>query len=231
MEKSSALEPQEQFYGVELEVEHLTIGLVKGDRPIPGVLLFTPEAVQRLTDLRVHVYVQRSYAAHTQYTDMDYANAGAEIIEDFASLASLSKMLVKFSPFKEEELSQMRPGTLVLSRVLVLELTARYMELMKEKRAYGFAINLVTDQEGNSMIDNILMSSVTAETINKRLASFIQPLVETLVFSSSIRILIQTNPSLLQSVYCCEGVLCNKTFADLLDVMWKDILSLCFDMN
>lgn len=222
---------QEQTIEFGLVAQPITLGLVKGDRPIPDVVLFTPELVEKLCEQGIRVFVQRDYAAHTSFTNMDYADAGAEIIDDFFALAEVSKVLVKFSPFTEEELILLRDEQIVISRLIINELTQKYIQLLKQKQAYAIAINLITDKEDWSELDNILMSSANAEIMNKRLGLFILPLVEAVLFSKNFRAVVQTNPALLQSVFCFKGVLCNRMVAEHLDMMWKDILSLCFDLN
>lgn len=222
---------QEQTIAFGLLEKQTALGLVKGDRPIPDVLLCSTELVEKLTAQGVKVFVQRGYAAHTSFSDMDYANAGAEIVEDFYELAEAARILVKFSPFTESELLQIKENQILVSRVLISELSLQYACLMKDKNAYGIAINFITDKDNWSMLDNILMSSANAEIMNKRLSLFILPLLEALLLSKNLRTVIQTNPALLQSVYCFKGTLCKREIAEHLDVMWKDILSICFDLN
>lgn len=222
---------QEQTFMLDLCEKQTSIGLVKGDRPIPDVLLCSPEVVQKLTEQEVKVFVQRGYASHTRLTDMDYANAGAEIVENFTDLSASAKILLKFSPFTNDELQHIHEDQIVVSRVVISELTTKYLDLLIEKKTFAIAINLITDRDNWSMLDNILISSANAEIMNKRLSLFILPLLEALVSSKNFRAVVQTNPALLQSVYCFRGVLCNKEIAEHLDVMWKDILSLCLDLN
>lgn len=222
---------QEQTFMLDLCEKQTSIGLVKGDRPIPDVLLCSPEVVQKLTEQEIKVFVQRGYASHTRLTDMDYANAGAEIVENFTDLAASTKILLKFSPYTNDELQHIQENQILISRVVVSELTPTYLDLLKEKEAFAIAINLITDRDNWSMLDNILMSSADVDTMNKRLGLFILPLLETLVSSKNIRAVVQTNPALLQSIYCFKGILCNKEIADHLNLMWKDILSLCLDLN
>lgn len=222
---------QEQTFMLDLCEKQTSIGLVKGDRPIPDVLLCSPEVVHKLTEQEIKVFVQRGYASHTRLTDMDYANVGAEIVENFADLVASTKILLKFSPYTNEELQQIQKHQILISRVVVSELTPTYLDLLKEKEAFAIAINLITDRDNWSMLDNILISSANADTMNKRLGLFILPLLETLVSSKNFRFVVQTNPALLQSIYCFKGILCNKEIADHLNLMWKDILSLCLDLN
>ena len=121
---------QEQTFYLEEIEQPVTLGLVRGDRPIPDVVLFTPEVVGKMTEQGIKVYVQRDYASHTRFSNMDYADAGAEIIDDFFPLVEVSKVLVKFSPFTEQELELLRDGQIVVSRVIFNELTHRYIQLL-----------------------------------------------------------------------------------------------------
>lgn len=225
------LKTQEQTIEFGLVDQPVTLGLVKGDRPIPDVVLFTPDMVGKLCEQGVRVFVQRDYASHTQFTNMDYADTGAEIVDDYFSLVELSKLLVKFSPFTEDELSLLKEEQVIISRVIMNELTQSYIQMLKQKRAYAIAIDMITNRDNWSELDHILMSSANAEIMNKRLGMFVLPLVEAVLYSKNFRVMVQTNPALLQSVFCFRGVLCNRQIAEHLDMMWKDILSLCFDLN
>ena len=231
MHYTPGAETQEQTIYLEEIEQPMTLGLVRGDRPIPDVVLFTPELVGKLVEQGVKVYVQRDYAGHTHFSNMDYADAGADIIDDFFPLVEASKVLVKFSPFTEQELELLRDGQIVISRLIFNELTHRYIQLLQQKKSYAVAINLITNKDNWSELDNILMSSADAEIMNKRLGMFIMPVVEAVLFSKNFRVVVQTNPALLQSVFCYKGILCNRVIAEQLDMMWKDILSLCFDLN
>lgn len=222
---------QEQTITYELYQHPTCLGLVKGDRPIPDVLLFPPEAVKVLVERGVKVFVQRDYAQHTSLTDMDYANVGAEIVDDFVALTQLAKVLVKFSPFTDIETQMLQNGQIVVSRVLLPELNSQYINILSRKKISAIAINFIKGKDGWSVLDNILMSSNSAEIMTRRLSHFISPLMETLLFSNNLRYGVQTNPALLESMYCYRGILCNKAIAEQLDMMWKDILSLCFDLN
>lgn len=222
---------KEQTFFYEINHHPTCLGLVKGDRPIPDVLLFHPQVVKALVERGVKVFVQRGYADHTSMTDMDYANVGADIVDDFVALTQLAKILVKFSPFTDIETQILQNGQIIVSRVLPSELDVQYINVLAKKKISAVAINFIKGKDGWSVLDNILMSSTNAEIMTQRLAHFILPLIESLLFSNNLRYGVQTNPALLESMYCYRGTLCNKMIATQLDVMWKDILSICFDLN
>ncbi|MCR4879062.1 MAG: hypothetical protein K5901_07080, partial [Bacteroidales bacterium] len=57
------------------------------------------------------------------------------------------------------------------------------------------------------------------------------PVVDTLVHAPTVAYALQRAPELLQAVLCHAGSLCHQPTAERLHLPFRDILSLCWDLN
>jgi NAD(P) transhydrogenase subunit alpha len=98
-----------------------------------------PELVGKLTALGYVVAVQPEAGAHAQYTDQDYAEAGAEVTEDVFDGADL---VVSVNPLDGYRVRTLAPGTSVMSFLPVnqnLDLVAG----LRDAGVTAFAMELV----------------------------------------------------------------------------------------
>ena len=222
---------QEQRAVVSEIVPPMTVAFLADEEPMGDFACLTPNAVKTLIDNQVRVYMQRGFAHHSLYSDMDYADVGAEFEDEFVRLASLSGLLVKFTPFTVEQVRQMRVGQVVLSTQPPAQITRQMIEELNRKRVSALAMNLITDANGTSMTDRILTETLSEPAVGIALSGFILPLVLDILLNPHFRFALQRTPALMQSVYCYGGFLCNRDMAELLDLPWRDIVSLCWDLN
>lgn len=215
----------------ELVRAPMTVALVADENPIGQFAWITPNAVKTLVDNHVSVFIQRGFAQGTDYTDMDYADAGAEFEDEFVRLASMARLLVKFTPFTQEQVGQMRDDQMVLSTQQPSQVSRAVIETFIRKKISALAINLILDAKGICMTDKILTETLSVQGTGIALSSFILPLMLDALLNPSLRFALQRNPTLMQCVYCYGGHLCNRDMAELLNMPWKDIVTLCWDLN
>lgn len=216
---------------IEMPILESSIALLKDEQPIGSFVMITPEAVHTLVERNVHVFMQHGFADHTQYTDMDYANAGVEFVDDFFMLSRMSRTLVKFTPFTDEQIALMKNEQVIFSTQFPSQISAEQIQKLNERKVIALAMNLIKEERGMYMTDKILSETWSAAGVNIALSAFLLPLFEELAEEPRIKFLLQRNPLLMQSAYCYNGFLCNKEIAELLKLPWKDITSLCWEVN
>lgn len=224
-------EVQAQQDTLDFPLADHTIALLKDEHPIGSFVMMTPDAVHTLVERNIHVFMQHGFAEHAEFTDMDYADAGAEFVDDFFMLSHMTKVLVKFTPFTDEQIEQLREEQVIFSTQFQSQISAKQIEKLNEKRVVALAMNLIREEQGMYMTDKILSETWSASSVNIALSAFLLPLLEDLAVMTRMKFLLQRNPSLMQSAYCFNGCLCNREIAELLGQPWKDITSLCWDMN
>lgn len=222
---------QEQAVLMDAPVMEGSIAILKDELPIGSFVMLTPDAVHSLVEHHVQVFMQRGFASQSQFTDMEYADAGAEFADDFFTLSSMSKVLVKFTPFTDDQIALLKDGHVIFSTQFPSQLNVLQIEKLNSKKITALAMNLIKDAEGMYVTDKILSETWSATAVNIALSGFLLPLVEALAVEPKIKFLLQKNPALMQSAYCYNGYLCNKEIAELLGQSCNDISSLCWDMN
>lgn len=204
----------------------VTLGLVRDENP-SGKVLLTPAAVKTLVDHELTVLMQHGFSAGTPYTDMDYADVGVEFVDDFYILASMAKTLVKFQPFENEQLDFMRYEQTIFSYFNPQKSSLDYVQMLTTKKISAFAFNLIEDADGHSVVDKILANDNNGDS----LSNFLLPYIKELAFNSRLRFVLQKTPALMDSVYCFSGEVCNRDIADLLNLPYRDIVTLCWELN
>lgn len=222
---------QEQAVLMDAPVMEGSIAILKDELPIGSFVMLTPDAVHTLVEHHVQVFMQRGFASQSQFTDMEYADAGAEFADDFFTLSGMAKVLVKFTPFTDDQIALLKDGHVIFSTQFPSQLNVSQIEKLNSKKITALAMNLIKDAEGMYVTDKILSETWSATAVNIALSGFLLPLVEALAVEPKIKFLLQKNPDLMQSAYCYNGYLCNKEIAELLGQSCNDISSLCWDMN
>ncbi|MBR4136592.1 MAG: hypothetical protein IKU03_09355 [Bacteroidales bacterium] len=207
------------------------VALIKDEDVKAAYGILPPESVQTLVENNVIVYMQHGFGAHAHFTDEEYAEAGVVFEDDFTVLASLAKVLVKQTDFTEEELEKIRPEQILFSSQNLSTLSEKALQLLLEKKAAAFAWDLLHDDQQGYLVDKIFDEQISNFGITLALSNLLLPLIVDVVIHPKIRYALQKNPSLMQCIYCYNGTVCHKPLADRFLLPWKDIISLCWDLN
>jgi len=216
---------------MELPLAENSVALVKDENPIGSFVMLTPDAVHALVEKNIHVMMQHGFSEQGQFSDMDYADAGVEFVDDFFMLSRMTKLMVKFTPFTAAQMEMLKDEQVIFSTQFPAEISIEQIEKLNAKKVTALAMNLIREEQGMYMTDKILSETWSAQSVTIALSSFLLPLIEALATTPKVKFLLQRNPALMQSAYCFNGCLCNKEIAELLGQPCNDITSLCWDMN
>lgn len=222
---------EEQQEQMDYPSNSSAVGFLKDDSPKRDFVMMTPTAIQTLVDNGVKVYMQHGFSAGSQFSDMDYADVGVEFVDDLFEMSSMVKLLVKFQPISEEQLAFIKDGQTIFSMQEPAQMTMSYVELLTVKRMTALATNLIEDESGHSMLDKILTETLSAVGTGIAISNFLLPYVEELAKSPRLRFALQKMPALMDSVCCYDGEVCNRDIADLLNIPYRNIVTLCWDLN
>lgn len=224
-DESSPIVLEEPLY-IDDSKTGVSVGLVRDENP-SGKVLLSPAAVKTLVDNDLTVLMQHGFSTGTPYTDMDYADVGVEFVDDFYLLATMAKTLVKFQPFEEDQLDFLRYEQTIFSSFNPLKAKSDYIQMLSMKRISAMAFNLIEDAEGHSVVEKILADDTGVDS----LSDYLLPFVLELAFNQRLRFVLQKSPALMDSVYCFSGEVCNRDIADLLNLPYRDIVTLCWELN
>ncbi|HQM77653.1 MAG TPA: Re/Si-specific NAD(P)(+) transhydrogenase subunit alpha [Bacteroidales bacterium] len=102
----------------------------------------SPKNISKLKKLGYDVYIQSNAGLKAKYTDEDYLNAGANIVDSAEELYSIADIVFKVQPPTDQEINLMKPGTLVLS-YLYPALNQQLLTKLAEKAINAVAMDAI----------------------------------------------------------------------------------------
>ena len=124
----------------------MSIGIPKENSVAETRLALTPEGVAIVTEEGHSVYVQRGAGVPMSYTDLQYSEAGAFMVDD-ASEVFAADIVLKIAPPTIEELNLMHDRSSVLSMLQLSNLSADSIRLMMKKKLNAIAYELIRDEQ------------------------------------------------------------------------------------
>jgi alanine dehydrogenase len=124
----------------------LSIGIPKENKEIETRLGLTPEGVAIVVEEGHSVYVQRGAGESISYTDLQYSEAGAFIVDEAAEVFS-TDIVLKIAPPTREELQLMKSSATIFSLLQLTNLSKECIELMMEKKLTAIAYELIKDHQ------------------------------------------------------------------------------------
>ena len=225
------VETQTWESAVEAPTRKLTLALAKPEASHPDSGFLTPNAVRTFNDQQVKVFAQFGFANHNPFSDADYADAGAEFTHHYADLAMFSHFILKFDAFTFDQIALSKESQIIFSVLPPTELSPEYIEAINDKKITMICMALMQDDNGVPVIDKIRRETLSEAGFQIALSNFLLPLTDTLVHAPSIAYALQRAPELMPTVFCYGGSLCHQQTAELLHLPWRDILSLCWNLN
>lgn len=151
----SHLLPQEETLALTPRQEKLFIGIPREstfqERRVPLV----PHSVATLVANGHRVVMEIGAGEKSNYTDRDYAEAGAEIALRKESVFEAA-LVLKAAPPTLPEIDLLRPDQIIISPLHLPTIDAEYLNRLLEKRVTALAMEYIKDEAGSFPIVRIL---------------------------------------------------------------------------
>ena len=216
---------------VETPVRKLTVALAKPEKLSPDSGFLTPNAIQSLINQGIKVFMQHGFGNHNPFSDTDYADTGVEFVGPYADLTMLSNLVFKFDAFTLEQIALTKEKQILFSVCPPKILDHEYIKAVNSKGITLICMDLPKDPEGISVVEKIRKETLSEAGFQISLSNCLFPFVETLAHAPSVGYALQRLPELMHGVLCHAGTLCHQQTAENLHLPWRDILSLCWDLN
>jgi len=144
---SFLFETMEETLDVKAPGEKLFIGIPKEIAFQENRIALTPDAVGVLVANGNHVTVEHKAGEGSNYTDKDYAEAGARIVYDKAEVYQ-APFLVKSAPPVEEDLPFLQTNQTIISPIHLSALKKHHIEHMMSKRITALRFENFKDDSG-----------------------------------------------------------------------------------
>lgn len=164
--------PEESLLREIASQPRLSIGIPKENADIETRLALTPEAVAIVTEEGHNVYVERGAGEPMSYSDLQYSEAGAFIVDSAADVFS-ADIVLKISPPTLKELDMMQNGSSIFSMLQLSNMSTKAIKLIMKKKMNAIAYELIKDQQkafpvmtSISEIEGITAIGVAAELMS-----------------------------------------------------------------
>lgn len=124
----------------------LSIGIPKEDSRIETRLPLTPEGVAIITDEGHSVYIERGAGLPMSYSDMQFSEAGAFLVDSPEEVFS-AEIVFKITPPSIEQLHMMKNRSTIFSMLQLSNLSKEAIELMMQKKMNAIAYELIKDEQ------------------------------------------------------------------------------------
>jgi len=124
----------------------LSIGIPKENTLVETRLPLTPEGVAIVTEEGHSVYIQRGAGIPMQYSDLQYSEAGAFMVEDASEVFS-ADLVMKIAPPTLAELNMMHDRSAIMSMLQLTNMSADCLKLMMSKKLNAIAYELIKDEQ------------------------------------------------------------------------------------
>lgn len=144
---SHSLMPQEEKLETAIKKNLLKIGIPAERQSDERRIALIPDGVRLLTDHGNQVVVQRGAGKYARYSDNDYAEAGAMIVDEPKEVYK-SDLILKVAPPDEEELSWILKGKTLFSILQQTSHSREWFELLLQQKIIALAYEHIQDKSG-----------------------------------------------------------------------------------
>lgn len=139
--------PQAEMLEIKKQKGELFIGLPKETHFEEKRISLTPDAVSALCAHGHRVVIETGAGEGANYTDKEYADAGAKISYDIKEAFACS-IVLKVEPPSLNEIEMMNPQAVLISALQLKTQTKRYFEALAKKRITAIAFDYIKDEHG-----------------------------------------------------------------------------------
>ena len=158
-----SLYPQEQLEKVKSGKNSFYIGLPREISFQENRVSLTPDAVELLTNNGHRIRVERGAGLKSKFTDHEYSEAGAEIVNT-PKEAYEAQIILKIEPPTAKEMDYLGPGKVLLSALQLGNQDAEYVKSLMSKRITAIAFEFIEDKVGGFPIVRA-MSEIAGSTV------------------------------------------------------------------
>ena len=164
--------PQPECLEIPRKREKFSIGIPKETNKQEKRIGLTPDAVEVLVNNGHHISIETNAGEDANFTDREYAEAGAEIV--YSSQAIFEKSIIlKVGPLTPQEIEWIKPSTLLISSVPTNALDKTYFTELSKKKITAIGYEYIKDEQNQLPVLRLLseIAGTTAVLVGSELMS------------------------------------------------------------
>ena len=151
----SGLLPREEMLEVDSQKKRLMIGIPKESCPDEYRIPLTPQGVELLVNAGHMVLIQKDAALHANYSDFDYSEVGAQIVNTIEEVFQ-AEIILKIVAPKEEEINLFRADQLLISQIDSHSQSKELLRKLMDKKVCAIGYETLQDSLGHFPIIRIM---------------------------------------------------------------------------
>ena len=144
---NTGLMPQEEILEVKKTGKKLTIGIPKEKSKFENRLALTPQGIELLVENGHTILFESGAGEPANYFDSDFSECGATIVKSSEEVFR-AEIVLKISPFTEEEIELLTSGQTIISLVQLHQQSQELIKKMMSKKVNAIAFELIKDDHG-----------------------------------------------------------------------------------
>jgi len=150
--RSEGLLPQEEFLEVRNKSNSYIVGIPKESDPNERRVLVTPQGTEELVNQGHRVFVQSGAGKSSNYSDLDYSDYGAEIVQTIDEIFTNADIILNIKPYSLKTIKKLRGNQLIFSSLQDVENIKEYVSILMEKKITAIAPEKIKDKHNNSPV-------------------------------------------------------------------------------
>lgn len=146
---------QPEMLAVQQKNSKLSIGIPKEVFQDENRIAIVPNSIRTLVGYGHNVLIESDAGKRSNYTDHDYSEAGAEVTASQERVYK-SDVIVKVYPPTLEEIELLHPDQLLISPILLPNVSEEYLKALKKKRVIAIAMEYLQEEKGQFPIVRIM---------------------------------------------------------------------------
>lgn len=147
--------PQAEMLEIPIKKEKLFIGIPKEITLQENRIALTPSATATLTAHGHRVLIESDAGKKSNYSDHEYAEAGAEITVDAAAVYQAGTV-IKVAPPTLQEIDLMHPNQVLISPLQMPTISQDYINRLRQKKVIALAMEYIKDNSNNFPVVRIM---------------------------------------------------------------------------
>lgn len=146
---------QEEVLAVENNPQKLYIGIPKETINQENRVALTPNSIVALVGRGHRIVVESGAGENSSFTDHDYSEAGAEIVQSQEEVYN-AQIVIKVALPTIEECELFKPGQILISPLQIPLLSDELVQKLKQKRVIAIAMEYLQAEDGSYPVVRIM---------------------------------------------------------------------------
>lgn len=147
--------PKTEMLEVKKKQSNLSIGIVREQMEMENRVALVPASVAYLVGNDHKVVVEAGAGMRSNFSDREYSEAGAEIVQSTEE-AFKCDVILKVAPPTLNELDNFHPGQILISPLQIPLINSDYINKLRQKRVIALAMEYMMDDDGSFPLVRIM---------------------------------------------------------------------------